>query len=83
MRSPNLQLTALGHEICVTPLASSAVPPCTFDASCRNLATHRILSRDPVAVHLFCDRHTQAWARDLGIQITSANPSAPAVDEGR
>jgi hypothetical protein len=79
MASPNLQLTLSDEQFTLTPLPGPTALPCTSDSSCRNLASHRILSRRPDRVELLCDAHTLAWACDHGVNITTARQYDPAA----
>jgi hypothetical protein len=80
MSSPNLQLTVTDDRTSLTPLPGHIVSACTGDPGCRNLATHRVLSRPPASPQLLCDDHTLAWAAERGLHITTAKrPFAPAA----
>jgi hypothetical protein len=82
MRSVNLQLTRITDRFSITPLPPQVDARCTGDESCRNRATHRLLSWSPSApseVKLLCDRHAIEWAADHGLQITTARQSDPAA----
>lgn len=80
MSSPNLQLTVTDDRTSLTPLPGHIVSPCTGDLTCRNLASHRIVTRPPASIQLLCDDHTLAWASERGLHITTAKPSySPAA----
>jgi hypothetical protein len=82
MRSVNLQLTRITDRFSMTPLPPQVDARCTGDDSCRNRATHRLLSwSSPAAsrVHLLCDAHAIEWAADHGLQITTARHNDPAA----
>ncbi len=75
MRSVNLQLTRITDRFSITPLPPQVDARCTGGETCRNRATHRLLSWSPTAasrVELLCDTHAIEWAADHGLQITTA-----------
>jgi hypothetical protein len=82
MRSVNLQLTRITDRFSITPLPPQVEARCTGDETCRNRASHRLLSWSPSAassVTLLCDKHAIEWAADHGLQITTARQSDPAA----
>jgi len=75
MRSPHLQLTLHDDRFSVTPLPVQVASVCTSGWLCRKMASHRVQSRTPPAVALFCDEHTVDWTLHQGLSIVS-KPSA-------
>jgi hypothetical protein len=82
MRSVNLQLTRITDRFSITPLPPQVDARCTCEQTCRNRASHRLLSWSPSTasgVQLLCDKHAIEWAADHGLQITTARHDGSAA----
>jgi len=80
--SVNLQLTRITDRFSITPLPPQVDARCTGHETCRNRATHRLLSWSPTTasrVQLLCDSHAIEWAADHGLHITTARHRDPAA----
>lgn len=76
MRRPNLQLTLSDIRFSLTPLPSHAASICTSTWSCRNLASHRVLSHMPKGFATLCDDHTIEWTLNQGLSLSVRKPTA-------
>ena len=79
-----LQLTAAGRYFSLSPLAAHLYTACTAPGPCGERASHRLLSRRTASVSLFCDAHTEEWAREHGVlaaapAVSAAAPAASAI----
>lgn len=80
MRSPGLELKVIGEHFSLTPLPYHVGSPCTFGRGCPNGASHRLVRpRDRHGVLLLCDEHTLEWARENGLNVTTARPGHTAA----
>jgi hypothetical protein len=77
MSSIYLQLTAAGRFFSLSPLPAHLYALCT-DERCGARASHRLLSRRTALVSLFCDAHTEEWARAHG--VLPAVPSSASLE---
>jgi hypothetical protein len=76
MRTTDLQLTLTDHRFSLTPLPGATACTCMSSRRCRNLASHRILSRRPAVVVLLCDDHTVEWTLNQAMNVTAPKPAA-------
>jgi hypothetical protein len=71
-------LSAAGRTFSLGPLPAHFQASCTAGA-CRARASHRLMSRRTASVSLFCDAHTEEWARENGVIPAAAAIAAPDV----
>jgi hypothetical protein len=76
MRTSSLQLTLTDHRFTLTPLPGRTACTCMSNSRCRNLASHRILSRRPAVAVLLCDDHTVEWTLGQAMSVTAPKPPA-------
>ena len=63
MRSPNLRLTVTREGFSITPLPAQVESRCTFDHSCSQRASHRLLIAQPTTgVALFATSRDRVGA---------------------
>jgi len=68
-----LQLSVAGRYFSLSPLAAHLHASC---CACGASASHRLLSRRTASVSLFCDAHTEEWARENGALPDAARAEA-------
>jgi hypothetical protein len=74
----DLQLSVAGRYFSLSPVAPHLHASCTADGPCTAPASHRLLSRRTASVSLFCDAHTEEWAREQGV-LPDAAPATRHV----